>query len=159
MHTDNKRRLFLKYLLTNGAMATAAGAGIMTPLTALAAWPKAAFEATSIPTALKTLLGNDKTTSKLYTTEIKARPHLGGGGNQITVSITTTIPDIDSITLLTTNNPTPLVASFKFGGKIIQSLVTRIKMEGKGEVIVILKSGDRLFSESASVDFSSCGCG
>lgn len=159
MDTDPKRRLFLKYILANGTMTTAICAGLITPHAALAAWPKTAFEATSIPAALKTLLGNNETTAKRYAIEIKTRPHLDDGGTKITVTITTSIPNIDSITLLTTGNQTPLVASFRFGGKTVESLATRIKMKNKGEVIAIIKSGDHLFSETASVDFSSCGCG
>jgi len=159
MHIDPKRRLFLKYLLAKGGMTTAVYAGLIIPGTTIAAWPKTAFEATSIPQALQILLGQNKATTKRYVTEIKARPHLDDGGTKITVSITTSIPDINSITLLTTNNQTPLVASFRFGGKAVESLATRIKMEGKGDVIAIIKSGDHLFSESTSIDFSSCGCG
>ncbi len=159
MHTDPKRRLFLKYLLANGTITTAICAGLITPHSALAAWPKKAFEATTISTALKTLLGGDETTTRRYATEVKTRPHMDDGGTQVTVTVTTTIPEIDSITLLATSNQTPLVACFKFGGRTIGSLATRIKMKGKGEVIAILKAGDRLFSEQAEVDFSGCGCG
>ncbi len=158
MHTDTKRRLFLKLLLANSAVTTALCLGLTTPRLALAAWPKKAFKATTIPTALKILLGSDKTSNKPYATEVKARLHMDDGGTKITVTITTTIPKIDSITLLATSNHTPLVACFKFGGKKVGSLATRIKMEGEGKVVAILKSGDHLFSESVKVDFSGCGC-
>ncbi|MCP3670442.1 MAG: thiosulfate oxidation carrier protein SoxY [Gammaproteobacteria bacterium] len=159
MRTDLKRRLFLKYLLAKGTITTAICTGLITPHSALAAWPKKAFEATTIPTALNALLGSDKTRTRRYATEVKTRPHMNNSGTQVTVTITTTIPEVDSITLLATSNQTPLVACFNFGGRTIDSLATRIKMEGKGEVIVILKSGDRLFSEQTEVDFSGCGCG
>ncbi len=159
MDTDPKRRLFLKYLLAQGSITTAVCAGLITPNSAIASWPKKAFEATSIPNALQALLGQSETSTRRYATEIKARPHLDDGGTKITVSITTSLPDIDSITLLSTSNQTPLVACFKFGGRDVESLTTRIKMEGRGDVITIIKSRDRLFSESTSIDFSSCGCG
>jgi sulfur-oxidizing protein SoxY len=159
MEIDLKRRMLVKCLLTNGIMVTAVCAGLFTPRSVLANWPKAAFEATSIPDVLTTLLGSEKTTDRRFATKVKARPHMDDGGTQVTVTVTTTIPNIDSITLLTTSNPTPLVASFRFGVKTMESLTTRIRMDGKGEVIAIIKSGDRLFSESVDVDFSGCGCG
>ena len=159
MEIDHKRRMLVKYLLTNGVMVTAACAGLITPQVVLANWPKAAFESTSIPDAITTLLGSDETISRRFATVVKAKPHMGDGGTQVTVSVTTTIPHVDSITILTTSNPTPLVASFVFGGNPVKSLVTRIRMDGKGMVITIVKSGDRLFKESTDVDFSGCGCG
>ncbi len=126
---------------------------------ALANWPKAAFESTSIPDAMKTLLGSDETISRRFATALKAKPHMDDGGTQITVTVTTSIPRVDSITILATSNPTPLVACFVFGGNPVKSIATRIRMDGKGKVIAIVKSGDRLFKESTDVDFSGCGCG
>jgi sulfur-oxidizing protein SoxY len=159
MDIDRKRRLFLKLLLARGSIATGICAGLIMPGSAIATWPRMAFEATSVPRALNKLLGENKTLTKRYATVVKARPHLDDGGTQITVTVTTSIPDIDSITLLASSNHTPLVASFRFGGATVESLVTRIKMAGKGEVVAIIKSGDRLYKERAAVDFSSCGCG
>ena len=159
MNTDLKRRLFLKYLLVNSAMTTAVCAGLITPRSVLASWPKAAFKATTTSAALQTLLGSDETTSRRFVTEVKARPHLDDGETQVTITVTTVITDIESITLLASSNPRPLVASFRFGGNSVDSLTTRINMDGKGEVIAILKSGNHLFSESVDVDFSGCGCG
>ncbi len=159
MITDLKRRLFLKYILVNSTITTAICAGVITPTTAIASWPKTSFEATSLPDALNILLGSDQTTTRRFGTEIKARPHLDDGATQVAITITTTITNIDSITILATSNPTPLAANFRFIGTDVDSLTTRIKMEGKGEVIAIIKSGDRLFSKSTEVDFSSCGCG
>jgi len=159
MDTNPKRRQFLKFLLSRCGMATAVCVGLASPSIVLAIWPRAAFEATSIPAALTSLLGSNTTTTKRYATEVKARPHLADGETQITVSVTTSIPNIDSITLLTTGNPTPLIACFMFSKAMVESLTTRIRMDGKGDVVAIIKSENRLFSESTSVDFSSCGCG
>lgn len=159
MEIDHKRRMLVKCLLTNGAMLTAVCAGLMTPRAVLANWPKAAFESTTIPDVLNTLLGSGEASSRRFVTKVKASPHMDEGGTQVTVSIATSLHNVESITVLTTSNPTPLVASFKFGDKPVQSLATRIRMDGKGQVIAIIKSGDRLFSESVEVDFASCGCG
>jgi sulfur-oxidizing protein SoxY len=160
MRTNQKRRLFLKYLLVNSAITTTFCAGLLRPRVVLASWPKSAFEAATVPDALNSLFGTSETTKKKWLTKIDVRPHLDDGGTQVTVSITTKITDVDSITILTPNNPQPLVATYKFGNKAaVTSLQTRIKMEAIGDVIAIVKSGERLFSEATEVDFTGCGCG
>ena len=157
--TDLKRRLFLKYMLVNSAVATTFCAGLLKPRLALANWPKSAFDATSIPDALTALYGSNETINKRWLTKISARPHMDDGGTQVTINITTRLADVESITILATTNKTPLVATFIFNNKDAAALQTRISMENKGDIITILKSGDRLFSETTEVDFSSCGCG
>ena len=160
MQINHRRRLLLKYLLVNSAITTTFCAGLLRPGTVLASWPKSAFEATTVPAALNSLYGTDETTKKKWLTKISVRPHLDDGGTQVTVSITTKIPDVDSITILTPNNPKPLVATFRFSDNTaVASLQTRIKMEAIGDVIAIVKSADRLFFEATEVDFTGCGCG
>ncbi|HKK06953.1 MAG TPA: twin-arginine translocation signal domain-containing protein, partial [Gammaproteobacteria bacterium] len=56
-----QRRSFLKGTLGASAMAVAVGAGLLNPRQALAAWPKAAFDAKSVPDALNDLVGTGTT--------------------------------------------------------------------------------------------------
>ncbi len=159
MQIDHRRRAFLKYLLLNSAITTTFCAGLLKPTQVLANWPKSAFKSTSVTDALNALYGSDKTTSQQRLITLRARPHLGDGGTQVTVRVSTMIPGVDSITILAPNNQQPLAATFKFKNKDAASLHTRITMEDKGEIIAILKSGDRLYSETTEVDFAGCGCG
>ncbi len=149
----------MKYLLVNSALASTFCAGLLKPRVALAIWPKSAFEAATVPDVLSALYGKDETISKKGVTKVQVSPHLDDGGAQVTVSITTRIRDADSITILAPNNEKPLVATFKFNNKAVVSLQTRIKMEAIGDVIAIVKSGDRIFYEATEVDFTGCGCG
>ncbi len=159
MKTDLRRRLFLKQLLLNSAITSTFCAGLLKPSMVLASWPKSAFEATTVPDALNMLYGTNDTINKKRLTDVQVRPHLDDGGTQVTISITTKITDADSITILAPNNKQPLIATFKFNNKAVASLKTRIKMESIGDVIAIVKSGDRLFYEATEVDFTGCGCG
>ncbi len=159
MQTNSQRRLFLKYILVNSALTTTFCAGLLKPGPVLANWPKSAFTANTVPDALNALYGTSKVINEQWLTTIQTRPHLDDGGTQVTVNITTRIPGVDSITILAPNNKRPLVASFKFSNKDAASVQTRITMDDKGEVIAILKSGDRFYSETSDVDFSGCGCG
>jgi len=159
MQINHRRRLLTKFILVNSAITTTFCAGLLTPGIVLASWPKSAFEATTVPGALNSLYATNETTKRKGATKISVRPHLDDGGTQVTVSITTTIPNVDSITILTPNNPQPLVATFKFNNKAVASIQTRIKMEAIGDVVAIVKSGDSLFYEATEVDFTGCGCG
>ena len=53
-----KRRTFLKGSIATGAVGVAVGAGLLTPQMVLAAWPKAAFESTTVDDALTGLFGS-----------------------------------------------------------------------------------------------------
>ncbi len=104
MNTDISRRLFLKQILVNSALASTFCAGLLKPRLVLANWPKSAFESDTVPEALKALYGTDETTRKKRLTNISVSPHLDDGGVQVTVNISTKIKQIDSITLLAPNN-------------------------------------------------------
>lgn len=159
MQTNIRRRLFLKYMLVNSALTTAFSVGLLKPTIALANWPKTAFEATNISDALNAIYGTTETVNKRWLTKIHARPHIDDGGTQVTVMITTRLTELESITILAPANQNPLVATFNFSNKPVASIQTRINMEGKGEIVAILKSGGRLYRESTEVDFAGCGCG
>lgn len=159
MNTDISRRLFLKQILVNSALASTFCAGLLKPRLVLANWPKSAFESDTVPEALKALYGTDETTRKKRLTNISVSPHLDDGGVQVTVNISTKIKQIDSITLLAPNNKKPLIASFKLNKNPVTSLQLRIVMEAIGDLIAIIKTGDTLFYEATEVDFTGCGCG
>jgi sulfur-oxidizing protein SoxY len=159
MTTDIRRRLFLKHLMVNSALASTFCAGLLKPKLALAIWPKSAFESNTVPEALNVLYGTNESIRQKRLTSITVSPHLDDGGVQVTVNLNTKIKEIDSITLLAPNNKKPLIASFKLYKKPVTSLQTRIVMETIGDLVAIIKSGDSLFYEATEVDFTGCGCG
>ncbi len=131
----------------------------MSPRIALAIWPRAAFEARSVDAALNALLGSASTKERRYAISIKTRPYADDGGTKVTITVTTSIQDIESVTLIITSNPTPLIACFKFYGEQVEQVTTRTKMEAGGDVMAVIKTSDSLYSHSQKVDLTSCGCG
>ncbi|NNG14415.1 MAG: twin-arginine translocation signal domain-containing protein, partial [Gammaproteobacteria bacterium] len=60
-----ERRTFLKGSMAGSAVAVAVGAGLLTPQSVLAAWPKAAFDAKGVDSTMTALLGSkDSAASK-----------------------------------------------------------------------------------------------
>jgi sulfur-oxidizing protein SoxY len=57
---NTKRRLFLKGSMAAGVAGIAASAGLLTPQMALAAWPKAAFDAKTMADAMTGAVGSSR---------------------------------------------------------------------------------------------------
>ncbi len=157
MSVDPKRRFFLKSALTTGAVTVLAGAGLLTPRSLLAVWPKEAFEADGIPQALTLLLG-DHQTQESGSINIKLTPHADSSGSEVSVVVKTDLPDVESISMLVADSPTPLAASFRLGAGVEGSISTRLKITKSGEIIAVVKTPQRLYSARRSVDLVGCGC-
>ena len=152
-----QRRTFLKGSMASGAVAIAVGAGLLTPSTVLAAWPKAAFEAKGVDSTMKSLFGDASATDS-KDIKIKA-PDIAENGAVVPVSVTATQSGIESISLLASSNPSPLTASFNLGATAEGYVSTRIKVRKTSKVIAVVKAGGKLYSASKDVKVTIGGCG
>lgn len=86
-------------------------------------------------------------------------PEIAENGN--TVPIEVDAPGALEIMVLATGNPTPAVATFKFGPMAAsQSAATRIRLAGTQDVVAIAKMADGTFARVASsVKVTIGGCG
>ncbi|HEY9200327.1 MAG TPA: thiosulfate oxidation carrier protein SoxY [Gammaproteobacteria bacterium] len=154
---NNTRRSFIKRSAAAGAFGVAVGAGLITPRAVLAAWPKAAFEAKDLDSALKNALGGTAMTESSDIT-LKA-PEIAENGAVVPVTVTSTIPNAESISILISENPTPMTATFKLGSNTEGFVSTRVKMGKTSDVIAVVKSGDKLYSSKLLVKVTIGGCG
>jgi sulfur-oxidizing protein SoxY len=157
MSTEMKRRIFLKRSLTASAVGVAAGAGLLAPQQILAAWNKTAFEAKEVPNALNALLGAS-TTEPSEAIKIKA-PDIAENGAVVPITVETDLADVESIAIIASENPVPLVANFNLGKNAEGFVSTRIKMGKTGDVIGVVKSGGKLYSAKKGVKVTIGGCG
>jgi sulfur-oxidizing protein SoxY len=152
-----KRRTFLKGSAAAGVVGVAVSAGLLTPRLVMAAWPSTAFEAKSVDSALDALVsshaveGSDKIS-------IRA-PDIAENGAVVPVSVTTTIADPESISIIAEENATPLSASFRLGKGTEGFVSTRIKMGKTSNVIAVVKADGKLYSTSKEVKVTIGGCG
>ena len=152
-----KRRTFLKGSVAVGVVGTAVSAGLLTPRQVLAAWPKSAFEATTVDAALDALAGSHQLEGS---DKISIRaPDIAENGAVVPVSITTSIPDVESISILAEKNASPLTASFILGQGAEGFVSTRIKMGKTSSVIAVVKAGGKLYSTGKEVKVTIGGCG
>lgn len=152
-----QRRTFLKGSLATGAVAVAVGAGLLTPQTVLAAWPKDAFEAKGVEATMKTLFGDAGTTDS-KDIKIKA-PDIAENGAVVPVSVTATQAGIESISLLASSNPSPLTSSYNLGASAEGYVSTRIKVRKTSQVIAVVKAGGKLYTAQKDVKVTIGGCG
>ena len=152
-----QRRHFLKNTMATGAVALAASSGLLVPGRVLAAWNKGAFEAKDLQSALKAAVGTELTeaTDKI---NIKA-PDIAENGAVVPVTVSTSMGNVSSITILSEKNATPLVAKFNLQGQAEAFVSTRIKMGKTSNVIAVCESGGKFFSTRKEVKVTIGGCG
>jgi sulfur-oxidizing protein SoxY len=144
-----KRRVFLR-----GAAALAALAVI--PRTLLA-WPEKAFSAKSTADVMQAMFGGaDATASSEITLNA---PDIAENGRVVPISVSTTLANVENVSIIVENNPAPLVASFDLGPGAVPNVSTRIKMGKTSNVIAVVKSDGNLYSAQKEVKVTIGGCG
>ena len=154
---NQTRRTFLKGSMATGAVAVAVGAGLLTPQTVLAAWPKGAFEAKGVDKTMSALFGK---ASAADSKDIKIKaPDIAENGAVVPVSVTAKQSGIESISILASSNPSPLTSSYNLGANTEGYVSTRIKVRKTSKVIAVVKAGGKLYTASKDVKVTIGGCG
>jgi sulfur-oxidizing protein SoxY len=137
--------------------AAAVGAAVIALPRTLLAWPKKAFESESADAVMKELFGStDAAASDAVTL---TAPDIAENGAVVPVSVTTTLDGVESIGIIVTENPSPLVASFDLTPDAVADVSTRIKMGKTSDVVAIVKADGKLYSASKNVKVTIGGCG
>jgi sulfur-oxidizing protein SoxY len=154
---NRQRRIFLKFITGGSVTLVALASGLLTPQQVWAAWPKQAFEADNLDAALKALFeGAAAEESDAIT--LKA-PDIAENGAVVPVSVQTELPNVESISILVENNPSPLAASFELTPEALADVSTRIKMGKTSSVIAMVKADGKLFMTKKEVKVTIGGCG
>jgi sulfur-oxidizing protein SoxY len=119
-------------------------------------YPEDAFKAKSEADAIKALYG--KTAEASDKVKLDA-PEIAENGAVVPVSVTTTLPDVTSISFLVSENPVVLVASYKIPAGTMPSVANRIKMAKTSNVIVVVEAGGKVYSTTKEVKVTVGGCG
>ena len=148
---DVGRRLLLK-----GSVALAALAALPRTLLA-AAWPEKAFAATEADGAMSTMFGTaESTPSDQITLKV---PEIAENGAVVPVTVSTTLANVESISIVVKNNPRPLAASFEIPAGTLPDVSSRIKMGETSDVIAVVKTDTGVYSTAKQVKVTIGGCG
>ena len=143
------RRLVLKSFLALGAIAAL-------PRLLLAARPNVAFKSTDADQAIAELFGQTATDSDQVSMKI---PDIAENGAVVPVTVSTELPNVESISIVVVKNPTPLAASFEFSPRSQSTVAVRIKMGQSSQVRALVKAGGKLYSTTKEVKVTIGGCG
>ena len=154
---DLKRRIILKATMAGGTLALAAGANLLTPSSVLAAWPADAFAAKKMDAAMNILSGaNQPTESKDINVVV---PDIAENGAVVSVKVSTTLPNVENISLYVPVNTFPLSASYNLSNQMEADISGRIKLAKTTDVIAVVKSNSKLFTAKKAVKVTLGGCG
>lgn len=154
--TDIKRRTVLKGTLGVGVLGVAASAGLLSAQNVFAAWPKAAFSAKKIDAAVKAAMGSASMTNS-NKIKIKAPP-IAENGAEVGITVSSTLPSVDSMSILVKKNASPMAGNFVLKGAD-PFIRTRIKIAKTSDVIAVVRSGGKLFTTKREVKVTIGGCG
>ena len=150
------RRTLLKTSIAASAVTVAVSAGLLAPGQVLAAYPKAAFAAKDSAAALSAALGVGEY-AESSDIKIKA-PDIAENGSVVPVTVSSSIAAVESISILSEANASPLIASFNLVSAE-PYISTRIKMGKTGNVVAVVKAGGKLYAAKKEVKVTIGGCG
>jgi len=144
-----------RFLLKAG-LALAAVAALPRTLLA-AAWPTDAFKSDAAAGALQSLFGTDQMTPSDQVT--LGVPTIAENGAVVPIEVSSSLPNVESISIVVPNNPRPLAAHFELSAEVAPDIASRIKMGQTSDVIAVVKTDTGLFSASKEVKVTIGGCG
>src|ERR1700693_875348 len=119
-------------------------------------YPEDAFKQKSDADAIKSLYGRAAEPSDKVKLDA---PEIAENGAVVPISVTSTLPDVTSISILVADNPNALAASYKIPAGTLPSVGNRLKMAKTTNVIAIVEAGGQLYSATKEVKVTVGGCG
>ena len=151
------RRKFLKSTALFSASAAAIGTGLLAPGRAFSAYLADSFNAKDVSGALKASVGSDAHTAS---SEIKLKaPDIAENGAVVPITVSSTLPNVDSITILAPKNPSPMTSTYLLQNGAEPFVSTRIKLRVTSDIIAVVRSNGQLFSATKEVKVTIGGCG
>jgi len=155
--TDPKRRTLLKKALGLSLVNIAAGAGLLSPLKLIAAKQQLMHNLKSLDKEVVNLV--DYTAMRFSSAITLSAPDIAETGAKVSISISSNLPDVESISILLEKKPPSLVASFNLEPGTNAFVRTWIKIPVSSEVIAIVRSKGKQYFTKRLVKVTTAGCG
>jgi sulfur-oxidizing protein SoxY len=152
------RRLILKGAITVALVGLGNLPFSLAPALAAAndKYPEDAFKQKGDADAIKALYG--KTAEPSDKVKLDA-PEIAENGAVVPITVSSTLADVTSISVLVAENPNALAASYKIPAGTLPSVASRLKMAKTTNVIAIVEAGGKLYSTAKEVKVTVGGCG
>jgi sulfur-oxidizing protein SoxY len=119
-------------------------------------YPEDAFKQKSDADAIKALYG--RTAEPSDKVKLDA-PEIAENGAVVPITVSSSLTDVTSISILVAENPNALAASYRIPAGTLPSVANRIKMAKTTNVIAIVEAGGKLYKTSKEVKVTVGGCG
>ena len=119
-------------------------------------YPDDAFKQKSDADAIRALYG--KTAEPSDKVKMDA-PEIAENGAVVPISVSSTLENVTSISILVAENPNALAASYLIPAGTLPSVANRLKMAKTTNVIAIVEAGGKLYSTAKEVKVTVGGCG
>ena len=123
---------------------------------ALAAWPQDAFDGEDVESVTNSLYGSGAEDSDMV--KLKA-PDIAENGAVVPISVSSDLPNVESISILVDGNPNPLASTFELTQNSVADVSTRIKMGKTSNVIALVKADGKVHKAMQEVKVTIGGCG
>jgi sulfur-oxidizing protein SoxY len=131
--------------------------GLLSNKAARASEVKLAFAATSLDEALRAMtMGSIQVATQEIVLTI---PDVVENGAFVPVTVSSSLPRTQEISLVVESNPYPLVVQFTIAEGTEAFVSTRIKMAGSGRVYALIKADNKVYSSFKQTSVTIGGCG
>ena len=137
--------------------ASLAAALVVIPARLRADWPTDAFHAEALMDAQQLLFGEREIEDSARL--VIDAPEIAENGRNVPVEVRTDLAGLQSITLLSDSNPSPLLARARFTPAAAPRLALRFKLGGSGNLIAIAEADGKLYRAVRPVKVTAGGCG
>ena len=139
----------LKRIIAGSAIA-------LVPFGAFAEWAEAAFKADTYKGALAAIGAEAATMSDKI--KLKA-PEIAENGAVVPIQISSTLDNIETVSIIVEKNPTPLTAEFKMFPGLKPNFKIRVRMGETSKIIAMVKAGGKFYKAESEVKVTIGGCG
>lgn len=140
-----------------GLLALFGGISLLRPSDALAEWNKTAFSSKAVDEAL-TGLGATSPENNPVLIQLTV-PEIAENGAVVPVSVSSSLANVEQISIMVDKNPNVLAASFTIPQGTEALVTTRVKMGQTANVIAIVKADGKFYRTSKEVKVTAGGCG
>ena len=152
------RRKFIKNILSISTYGLTIASGFLHSAWANILWQKESFSPRTYEGTLSHLF---KDVEFIDSKKIKFKrlPRVAENGAVVPITITSTLENIDKISILVEKNPHPLIAEFYLSAAVEPIISARLKMAETSNVIAIIEAEGKYYRNSQKVVVAVGGCG
>ena len=150
------RREFFDRISASSIFVFAFGSLLHFPFRGWANWNQDAFHSRQYQIALESLYGS-KVLEKTSNIKIQA-PDVAENGASVPITVSTSIKEVETLSIFIENNPLPLIASYNLKQYAIPNFSVRVKIAKSSPIHVVVKSQGKLLSSSKKIHVSVGGC-